>query len=260
MLRDTADSGGLRRERRRMEYQKVVRAVLAGTLSLLMEVAVVHAGSAEEDKHGTHEMEGDHQHEMAAVESMTPRHQHTGPHMKWTTLRPPTPDDTSRAEQIVHTLREVLVKYRDYRVALKEGFVPFHPDIPALHYHFTSKANGFKAAFTFDPAFPTALLYKKTGNDYELEGAMYTAPKRMSEEWLNERVPLSVAQWHAHVNICLPPEGINRRMDWTKFGFKGSLATEQECQQAGGNFFPQIYGWMLHVYPFEQSQEKIWTH
>lgn len=260
MLKDTADNGRPRRERRRMEHQKVVRAVLAGTLSLLVEMAAVQASFAEEEGHGTHEMETEHQHETDAVESMTPRHQHTGPHMKWTTLRPATPEDTSRAAQIVHTLREVLVKYKDYHVALQEGFVPFHPEIPVPHYHFTSKTNGFKAAFTFDPASPTALLYKRTGNGYELEGAMYTAPKRMSEERLDERVPLSVAQWHAHVNICLPPEGIKRGMDWAKFGFKGSLATEQECQQAGGKFFPQIYGWMLHVYPFEQTQEKIWTH
>ena len=27
---------------------------------------------------------------------------------------------------------------------------------------------------------------------------MFTAPKRMNEDRLNERVPLSVGQWHAH--------------------------------------------------------------
>jgi hypothetical protein len=244
-----------------MMHQNVLRAVLAGALLLLMEgIAAAPSSSADEGGHSAHDVEMEHHSETGAVESMTPQHQHTGPHMKWTTLRPPTPEDITRAEQIVHTLREVLAKYKDYHVALQEGFEPFHPEIPVPHYHFTSKANGFKAAFGFNPAAPTSLLYKKTGNGYELEGAMYTAPKRTSEERLNERVPLSVAQWHAHVNVCLPPEGINRRMDWAKFGFKGSLATEQECQQAGGQFFPQIYGWMLHVYPFEQSQEKIWTH
>ena len=34
----------------------------------------------------------------------------------------------------------------------------------------------FLAKLRFDPAEPTALLYKKTADGYELEGAMYTAP------------------------------------------------------------------------------------
>ena len=34
----------------------------------------------------------------------------------------------------------------------------------------------------------------------------------MSEDQLSERVPLSVAQWHAHVNLCFPPEGSQCRL------------------------------------------------
>jgi hypothetical protein len=242
-----------------MILQNVLRAVLAGGLSLLLEVVpVTHTSAADEDGHSGHDME--HHHATGVVEAMTPQHQHPGPHMKWTMLRPANPEDAKRADQIVQTLLETLAKYKDYHMALQDGFEPFHPEIPLPHYHFTSKANGLRTVLGFNPAAPTSLLYRKTQSGYELEGAMYTAPKRMSEEHLNERVPLSVAQWHAHVNVCLPPQGISRRMDWAKFGFKGSIATEQDCHQAGGQFFPQIYGWMLHVYPFEQSQEKIWTH
>jgi hypothetical protein len=68
------------------------------------------------------------------------------------------------------------------------------------------------AVSRFDPREPAALLYKKTQNGYELEGAMYIAPRGMSEDRLNDRVPLSVAQWHAHVNICLPPQGVRSRV------------------------------------------------
>jgi hypothetical protein len=88
---------------------------------------------------------------------------------------------------------------------------------------------------------------------------MYTAPKHMSEEKLDQRVPLSVARWHAHINICLPPKGQGQQADWTKFGFRGSIATAEECGQAGGRFWPQIFGWMVHVYPFETIPEKIWS-
>src|SRR6266496_4032175 len=88
---------------------------------------------------------------------------------------------------------------------------------------------------------------------------MYTAPQRMAQEDLDSRVPLSIAQWHAHVNLCMPPKGKRQHGDWTRFGLRGTIATEQECRTAGGRFFPQIYGWMLHVYPYEIAPEKIWT-
>ena len=112
----------------------------------------------------------------------------------------------------------------------------------------------------FDPAEPTALLYRKAGDGYELDGAIYTASRGMSEDQLNERVPLSVAQWHAHVNLCFPPEGSVRRGSRGPFGFKGAIATESECQQAGGRFVPQLGGWMIHVYPFKATPAAIWTH
>jgi hypothetical protein len=89
---------------------------------------------------------------------------------------------------------------------------------------------------------------------------MYTAPRRASEEKLNARVPLGVAQWQAHTNICLPPQDQNRSADWTRFGFTGSISTAEDCKQAGGRFQPQIFGWMVHVYPFESAPDRIWRH
>ena len=89
---------------------------------------------------------------------------------------------------------------------------------------------------------------------------MYTAPRRVSEDKLNERVPLSVAQWHAHVNICLPPKGQKYDPRQEMFGFAGSIATAEACRNAGGRFEPQIFGWMVHVYPFETTPAAIWRH
>ena len=31
---------------------------------------------------------------------------------------------------------------------------------------------------------------------------MYTAPNSFNEDNLDQRIPLSVAQWHEHVNLC----------------------------------------------------------
>jgi hypothetical protein len=204
--------------------------------------------------------EGEHEHLPGAVEAMTPHQRHMGPHMRWTALRPVAPGDVERANQIVHTLQEALSKYKDYHRALDDGFVPMHPDRTPRHYHFANKERRALARTHFDPAQPTSLLYKKTGEGYELEGAMYTAPRGLTEDQLNDRIPLSIAQWHAHVNICLTPDGSGRRMTRRQFGFKGTIVDESECRQAGGHFVPQAGGWMIHVYPFESSQQKIWTH
>jgi len=191
------------------------------------------------------------------------QHMHMGDtaHMHMTKPRPATAEDQKRANEIVDQLRAGIEKYKDYHVALDEGYKIFMPNVPQQEYHFTSYANGFLEAFTFDPARPTSLLYRKTSSGYELVGAMYTMPKRASEEQLNERVPLSVSTWHQHTNLCMPPKGNRDRhhTDWTKFGLRGSITTEEACDAAGGTFYPVIFGWMVHVYPYEDSTAKIFA-
>jgi hypothetical protein len=198
---------------------------------------------------------------QSANEAMAGHHMDMGAHMFMTDLRPANSADEKRADEIVATLRNSIEKYRDYHVALAEGFQIFHPEVPQDHYHFTNYRYAFEATFVFNPALPTSLLYKKTANGYELEGAMYTAPKKATEEELNSRVPLSVAHWHKHVNLCLPPKGAQQKLvNLQDFGFRGSIATQEACEAAGGRWFPQIFGWMVHVYPYETDPEKIWAH
>lgn len=144
-------------------------------------------------------------------------------------------------------------------MAIADGYRPFLPQLPLPEYHFTNYWRGFLAGFRFDPAKPTSLLYKKTADGYELVGAMYTASRFADEDDLNKRIPLSVTRWHAHVNICLPPRGQGAMADWTKFGPRGSIATREACREAGGRWRRQLFGWMVHVYPFEKTVEKIWS-
>jgi hypothetical protein len=204
--------------------------------------------------------EKDQQAEHGAMDAMSHMHHHQmGPHMYMTALRPSSPQDWAKADMIVDRLRDGIEKYKDYHVAVADGFRIFMPNFPQPEYHFTNYENGFLESFTFDPARPTSLLYKKTKTGYELIGAMYTMPKRVSEAQLNERVPLSVAQWHLHTKLCLPPRGQRLRADWTKFGLEGSIVTKEACTEAGGTFYPVIFGWMVHVYPYEDSREKIWA-
>jgi hypothetical protein len=197
--------------------------------------------------------------EQAAMEDMANMHHGDTAHMHMTSARPMSPSDQPRADEIVKELRAGIEKYRDYHVALNDGFQIFHAEIPQPEYHFTNWANGFEAAFAFDASRPTSLLYKKTATGYELVGAMYTMPKRATEEQLNERVPLSIATWHLHTNLCMPPKDARRSTDLTKFGLHGSIATQTACDAAGGKFYPVIFGWMVHVYPYEESTQKIFA-
>jgi len=197
--------------------------------------------------------------EQAATQDMTHMHHGDSLHMHMTSSRPQTAADIERANQIVKELRAGIEKYKDYQVALREGYKIFLPNLPQPEYHFTNYTNGFLEAFTFDPARPTSLLYRPTANGYELVGAMYTMPKRATEEELNERVPLSVGTWHLHTNLCVPPKRERKNADWTKFGLRGSIATQEACDAAGGTFHPVIFGWMVHVYPYQDSTEKIFA-
>jgi hypothetical protein len=196
-----------------------------------------------------------------AMHSMEGRHMDMGPHMKMTTLRAAQPGDREKADQVVQAARAAAEKYRDYKVALADGYKIFLPNVTQKQYHFTNYWYAFRARKHFDLSHPTSLLYEKHGDDYKLIGVMYTARKDASEDDLNQRIPLSVAQWHAHVNLCMPPK--DKREEAmppnAKYGLQGSIATKEACDTAGGKFFPQVFGWMVHVYPFEQKPEDVWS-
>jgi len=197
-----------------------------------------------------------------AMHSMEGHHMDMGPHMKMTSMRAVQPGDQEKAEQVVQAARAAAEKYKDYKVALADGYKIFLPNVPQKQYHFTNYWNAFRARNVFDPSHPTSLLYEKDGENYKLIGVMYTAKKDATEDELNSRIPLSIAQWHAHVNLCLPPHDKNAENvlpNSAKFGLRGSIATKDDCDAAGGKFIPQVFGWMVHVYPFEQNQADIWS-
>jgi hypothetical protein len=221
------------------------------------------------EKHDSDMKDTQHMHDMPsmdegntqAMHSMEGRHMDMGPHMKMTALRTAKPGDRETADQVVQAARAAAEKYQDYKVALADGYKIFLPKVPQKQYHFTNYWYAFRARKHFDPAHPTSLLYEKHGDDYKLIGVMYTDKKDASEDKLNERIPLSIAQWHAHVNLCMPPR--DKRQEAmppnAKYGLQGSIATKDACNAAGGKFFPQVFGWMVHVYPFEQKAEDVWS-
>jgi hypothetical protein len=165
-------------------------------------------------------------------------------HMAYSRPRPLTAADSVRATRIVSELRQAVAKYQDVKVAEADGYEMFAPQIKNQpQYHFTKKWNAIRNQFGFDPARPTSLLYKKDAQgQLHLIGAMYTASKGTSEDALNDRVPLSVAHWHRHINWCVPPLRQKERWSETKdgrpvFGPLG-VETREECRRSAGWFTP----------------------
>ena len=199
-------------------------------------------------------------------------HEAVGPstvaHMRVTPPRPATPADSARAAAVVAALMPAIEKYRDVRVAESDGYRQFAPGLKNQRaYHFTNRRNAFLEHFRFDPAKPTSLLYEDRPNgQHMLVGAMYVAPKRASLEDLDGRIPLGIAQWHAHVDICLPKRGqrerwLERRDGQPLFGPAGRISTRPDCEEADGRFHEQLFGWMVHVtLPKTPGEAATWGH
>ena len=179
-------------------------------------------------------------------------------HMRMTPSRPITREDSVRATRIVAELRRSLEQYRDVRVAVADGFREFAPGVRGQRvHHFTNYRRAFAEQFRFDPTKPSSLLYEKDAQGrFVLVGAMYVAPKRASAEDLDARIPLSVAQWHAHVNVCVP--GRRDRERWREmrngqmlFGPAGVITTREACDAERGRFHEQLFGWMVHANVFK---------
>lgn len=204
---------------------------------------------------------------QAAHEAMT-GNMATNPHMRMTPLRAMTTTDSVRAMAVADTVRRALAKYADPAAAERDGYKLFAPQLknPKV-YHYTNWKHALGEAFRFNPEKPTSILYKKNREGrMQLLGAMYTMPKRTSPADLDQRVPLSVTQWHLHTNLCVPKKGDERR--WTEvqngkrvFGLAGSIATKSACDAENGKFSEVLFGWMVHANVFRGTDLKtVWGH
>jgi hypothetical protein len=183
-------------------------------------------------------------------------------HMYMTSIRPLKAGDAQKADALVNSTKAAMEPYKDFHKALSDGYEIFLPNIPQPQYHFTKYAYGLAARSHFDPSKPTSLLYTKTADGgYKLVGAMYTDRVDATEDELNERIPLSIAHWHQHINFCKAPADQKAAYFGpdAKFGLRGSITTKDACDAAGGEFHPHVFGWMVHVYPYEADPRKIWS-
>lgn len=183
-------------------------------------------------------------------------------HMYVTPMRPKQPGDEEKARAVVAAVKASMERYKDPRKALADGYVIANPKLEQPQYHFNNEANTREADVSFDPSKPTSLLYRRTPTQrYKLEGVMYTARPNATEDELNERIPLSIARWHEHINFCAAPA--DRVKDYQsahpKFGMFGSIHDRKSCEAEAGTFFPYMFTWMIHVFPYEKDLKEVFS-
>ncbi len=212
--------------------------------------------------------QGEHGHTTpATADAAMMGHPMEGAHIRLTPAWPKSAGDQARADSVVAAARAALSRYQDAQAAEADGYRRFAPGIKQQKvYHYTRYANAMRARFQFDPSRPTSLLYAPdSSGSLKLIGAMYTMPASATLEQLNSRIPLSIAHWHLHTNVCLPPRPREQATPASfqgpgvRFGPKGSIATAEACEDAGGHFFPVLFGWMVHVNMFAgDDPAAIW--
>jgi hypothetical protein len=183
-------------------------------------------------------------------------------HMKMTALRPKQPGDEERAKAVVAEAKATMERYKDYRNALADGYVFAHPKAKQSQFHYMNEANGKEADVRFDPTKPSALLYRKTPHQqFKLEGVMYTADRAATEDELNQRIPLSIARWHEHIDFCAAPPDRDKEYFGAHptFGMFGSIHTKEACEAARGTFYPTMFTWMIHVFPYESDFKDVFS-
>jgi len=183
-------------------------------------------------------------------------------HMCITPQRPMQPGDEERIKGLIAQIRVAIEKYKDYRNALADGYVIANPKVVQPQYHFTNDAYVRLADTQFDPAKPSSLLYWHTSTQrFRLEGVMYTDSTSATLSELDQRIPLSVARWHEHINFCAAPANKVREYhgENPRFGMFGSIHTAEACKAAGGTFFPVIFSWMIHVFPYEADLKDLFS-
>jgi hypothetical protein len=204
----------------------------------------------------------DMSHDKMDMHDMGPSMAAMAPHMRLTSVRPVQPGDEEKARAILSQVRSMMDRYQDYHQALADGFQIANEKLDQPQYHFNNADNIKAEAGRFDSARPSSLLYyKDKKKKYRLEGVMFTVPPNASEDELNERLPLSIARWHEHVKFCAAPA--NRVQEYLgqhpRFGMFGSITTVEGCNAEGGTFYPVIFTWMIHVFPYEPDLTQAFS-
>ena len=183
-------------------------------------------------------------------------------HMQMSLKGKAQPGDDQRSQQILAAARKVLARYADVKIAVNDGYKPFHPaGKMGEEVHYTNYRYNRAEQKQIDYDRPGSILFKRTSDGMKPVGVMYTAPQNSTADQLNAIAPLSIATWHRHVDFCGGPRSLSLAEQFgpkAQFGPQGSIHTEEECNQAQGLWIPVVFGWMTHVYPNAKSLNDQW--
>ena len=188
-------------------------------------------------------------------------------HLLTTDRRPGSAADSLRGDELVIAIRDAIAKYSAPDLAMRDGYREVRDGDTATRavVHYFNWRYALEEAVRFNPAKPAALIYRRGRNGYRLLGATYTAPGATTEEALDQRVPLSVAQWHQHVDLCVPKPDDGPR--WSEvgpdnkpvFGPGSDIDTKVACDSVAGVFKDRVFGWMLEARVFvSDNPDSIW--
>ena len=164
-------------------------------------------------------------------------------HMSFTLGRPGTTADSARGLDVVDRLGAAIAPYQTLEAAEAAGYRSRkEPEMikGARLLHVGKRRDRSEKASPFDPAAPQALLYRRAADgQFRLAGAMYVAPRSATLDQLDAMIPLSVAHWHRHLNVCISG---NRK----SFRRIPQATTLEACEAAGGRFRAESR-YMVHV-------------
>ncbi len=156
----------------------------------------------------------------------------------------PTWDELSRVYHMLDKARLATAKYRDVRVAERDGY----STAPVLFvagqgYHYI---NPLLVGQPFDPATPPVLVYNKINGKMTLSGLMYLMPDASTYQQLASIFPASMAAWHRHINNCVTG---GRILNGLKLVPIHDRAT---CVAHGGHFLKST-GWRVHAWIWQAN-------
>ena len=160
-----------------------------------------------------------------------------------TTCKAPTWDELSGVYRTLSVARAATLKYRDVRVAMRDGYFT----APVLFvagqgYHYVNPFYVPNSARGFDAAHPPVLVYNRIGGHMTLSGLMYYLPLRTTARQLASIFPASMASWHRHINLCVSGNGKTIL----------PIHTAAACQVHGEQFVPST-GWMVHAWLYRSG-------
>src|SRR5882724_11230927 len=249
-------------EKQHRSFQLSFQDTVVLTLIFLAALLTAPLGPAWQQSQQQGSMPGMDMHSHDDMSSMGPSMAAMAGHMYMTPLRPTQPGDKEKAKAVVANMKATIERYKDYRKALLDGYVIANPKLKQPQYHFINDANTREADLHFDPSKPTALLYRRTPTqEYKLEGVMYTASPDATEDELNERIPLSIARSHRHINVCWASEDRIKHYQPAppRFGMFGSINTQEACTAERGDFRPYMFTWMIHIFPYEPDFKEVFS-